>query len=84
MIFRKAKNGTLKVESLQKLVDSINVAEVGVGGAKNFFEQKMAQASAGLKAEQEIKAEQEAKKKEREEAAARRAAFKARQQQFGK
>jgi hypothetical protein len=84
MIFRKAKNGTLKVESLQTLVSSVNVAEVGVGGAKAFFEQKMAQASSGLSAEKEIKAEQEAKKKEREEAAARKSAFKARQEQFGK
>jgi hypothetical protein len=70
--------------SLQVLVDSVcNVAKVGVGGAKAFFEQKMKQASAGLQAEQEIKAEQEAKKEERIQAAVRRASFKARQQQFG-
>lgn len=42
MIFRKAKNGELKVDSgLQKLFDSvmeINVSEAGVKGAKSFFE----------------------------------------------
>lgn len=64
------------------MVKSINVAEVGVGGAKNFFEAKMKEASKGLEFEQEIKAEQELKKKDREEAAARKAAFKARQAMF--
>ena len=45
MIFRKAKNGELKVDSgLQQLFESvmeIDVAEAGVKGAKSFFEQQV-------------------------------------------
>ena len=83
LIFRKVKKGEFaNLKGFQEMVQSINVAEVGVGGAKNFFEQKMKEASKGLEFEKEIKAEQESKKKEREEAAARKAAFKARQAMF--
>ena len=84
LIFRKARNGELQVEGLKTVVASVcNVAEVGVGGAKNFFEAKIADQTKHLKFEEEIKAEQEAKKQEAEDAKARRAAFKARQQMFG-
>ena len=42
MIFRKAKNGELKIDSgLQQLYEcvmEIDVAETGVKGAKTFFE----------------------------------------------
>ncbi len=45
MIFRKARNGELKVDSgLKQLFDSvmeIDVAETGVKGAKSFFEQQV-------------------------------------------
>lgn len=45
MIFRKAKNGELKQDSgLQQLFDQvmeIDVAEVGVKGAKTFFEDQV-------------------------------------------
>ena len=84
LIFRKAKNGELQVEGLKTVVAKmVDVSEVGVGGAKDFFEARIADQSKHLKFEQEIKEEQEAKKREAEEAKARRAAFKARQQMFG-
>lgn len=44
LIYRKAKAGELVEESgLSKLamLTEINVEEVGVGGAKNFFEAKV-------------------------------------------
>lgn len=42
LIFRKAAKGELQAEGLQFISQSsISVDEVGVGGAKNFFEAKV-------------------------------------------
>ena len=77
LVFRKAAGGELEFEGLQVLAKSINVAEEGVGGAKNFFEAQAKKLSQASKFEEEIKAEQEANKQKAKEAAERKAAFKA-------
>lgn len=86
-IFAKSQKGELSAchEGLSQLVNavSVDVSEVGVGGAKNFFEAKSNALKASQSAEAEIKKEQEEKKKEREEAAARKKAFAERAAQFG-
>ncbi len=53
----------------------IDVDETGVSGAKDFFEAKMMQASAGSKFEMEVRMEQEEKKKEAHEKKLRQEAF---------
>jgi hypothetical protein len=77
-IFRRAKNGTLQNEGLKSLADAtmVNVSEVGVGGAKAFFEAKAAKVAQVSSFEQEIKAEQEVKRQENIKAKERREAFK--------
>jgi EF-hand domain-containing family member D2 len=40
LIFRYAKTGQLQSEGLKAIAANVNVDEVGVGGAKNFFETK--------------------------------------------
>ena len=40
LIFRYAKNGTLKSEGLKAIAANVDVEKEGVGGAKNFFEAK--------------------------------------------
>lgn len=86
MIFRKAKNGELKVDSgLKQLFDSvmeINVSEAGVKGAKNFFEQQAINSCYSNSFEREIRQEQEErrraeelKKKQREEFKAKMSIF---------
>uniref|UniRef100_A0A0A9YSP2 EF-hand domain-containing protein CG10641 n=1 Tax=Lygus hesperus TaxID=30085 RepID=A0A0A9YSP2_LYGHE len=79
LIFRKAKAGELVEESglsqLAKLTE-IDVVEVGVGGAKNFFEAKIEELRRGSKFEDEIRQEQEERRREEEEKAQRRIAFK--------
>jgi hypothetical protein len=42
LIFRYAKSGKLQSEGLKQIAASVNVGEVGVGGAKGFFEAKAA------------------------------------------
>lgn len=79
LIYRKAKAGELVEESgLSKLamLTEINVEEVGVGGAKNFFEAKIEELKKTSKFEDEIRQEQEQRKREEEEKAQRRIAFK--------
>ncbi|KAG8258419.1 EF-hand domain-containing protein D2 [Homalodisca vitripennis] len=79
LIFRKAKAGELVEESgLSKLAQltEISVEEVGVGGAKNFFEAKIEELRRGSKFEDEIKQEQEERRRQEEEKAQRRIAFK--------
>ena len=74
LIWRYAKTGELKCQGLKDLAASVSVAEVGVGGAKSFFEQK---AAAINNSPQAIDAEYHAqKRKEAEEARARKSAFK--------
>ncbi|XP_046672034.1 EF-hand domain-containing protein D2 homolog [Homalodisca vitripennis] len=78
LIFRKAKAGELVEESgLSKLAQltEISVEEVGVGGAKNFFEAKIEELRRGSKFEDEIKQEQEERRRQEEEKAQRRIAF---------
>jgi len=67
LIFRKAAAGELKEDSglsvLAKQCE-VDVHSVGVGGAKNFFEAKIAAVRKTSKFEEEIREEQEEKKKE--------------------
>nr|AGM33008.1 EF-hand domain-containing protein [Coptotermes formosanus] len=60
------------------MLTEINVEEVGVGGAKNFFEAKIEELKKTSKFEDEIRQEQEQHKREEEEKAQRRTAFKQR------
>jgi len=86
LIFRKAAAGELDMESgLGKLASSaeVNVDEIGVGGAKNFFEAKIAEANKGGKFEKEIKDEQEERKKAEEEKKSRQEQFRERAALFG-
>jgi len=86
LIFRKAAAGELKEDSglsvLAKQCE-VNVEEVGVGGAKNFFEAKIAAIRKTSKFEEEIREEQEEKKREEEEKKRRQQAFKERAALFG-
>ena len=85
LIFRKSRAGELGgCEGLAALAAtaSVDVSEVGVGGAKAFFEAKSAESKRGAATEAEIKAEQEVKRQERAEAAVRKAAFKAKMEAF--
>lgn len=79
--FRKARAGELAtdsgLEALARLTE-INVDQVGVNGAKNFFEAKIEELSKSNKFHDEIIQEQEEKKREAEEKAIRRQQFKER------
>ncbi|GBP26988.1 EF-hand domain-containing protein D2 homolog [Eumeta japonica] len=79
LIYRKARAGELESDSgldaLARLTE-INVDQVGVNGAKNFFEAKIEELSKANKFHDEIIQEQEAKKREAEERALRRQQFK--------
>jgi len=70
---------------LGKLASSaeVDVDEIGVGGAKNFFEAKIAEANKGSKFEREIKDEQEERKKAEEEKKSRQEQFRERAALFG-
>ena len=73
LIFRYAKTGQLKSEGLKAIASSVSVDEVGVGGAKSFFETK-AKALADNPAERD-REYHEQRKKESQEKAARKKAF---------
>lgn len=66
LIYHKAKAGQLDEDSglsaLAKITE-VEVAEVGVDGAKNFFEAKIEQLKAQSKFETEVKREQEEKRR---------------------
>merc|ERR1711971_1457227 len=70
LIFRKSATGELKADSglgmLAKQCE-INVEEVGVGGAKDFFEAKIAAIRKTSKFEDEVREEQENRKREEDE-----------------
>lgn len=86
LIYRKAKAGELDLSgglSQLALLTEINVDEAGVGGAKNFFEAKIAEQMASSKFEEEIRAEQEERKREDELKRKRLAAFKEKANFFG-
>ncbi|GFX64768.1 hypothetical protein TNCV_4682431 [Trichonephila clavipes] len=81
LIYRKARAGELDLSgglSQLALSTEINVDEAGVGGAKHFFEAKIA----SFKFEEEIRAEQE-RKREDELKRKRLAAFKEKVNFFG-
>lgn len=86
IIFRKFAAGELDQESglgqLAKRTE-IDVDQVGVGGAKTFFEAKIAEVSKGSKFEDEIKEEQEEKRRQEEEKKNRQNAFRERAALFG-
>lgn len=63
------------LEALARLTE-INVDQVGVNGAKNFFEAKIEELSKTNKFHDEIIQEQEEKRRENEEKARRRQMFK--------
>jgi len=86
LIFRKAAAGELDMESgLGKIARSaeVNVDEIGVEGAKSFFEAKIAEANKGGKFEREIKDEQEERKKAEAEKKSRLEMFRERAALFG-
>ncbi|XP_048772448.1 EF-hand domain-containing protein D2-like [Ostrea edulis] len=80
LIFRKAHAGELEAGSglmdLFENMTEIDVDKEGVKGAKNFFQAKIEQQTAGKKFEEEIRQEQEEKRKELEEKKERQKAFK--------
>lgn len=77
-IYRKAEAGELQSESglsqLAKLTE-INVEEVGVGGAKTFFEAKIEQQMMSNKFHDEIRQEQDERRQAEAEKVTRRAEF---------
>ncbi|KAG7312368.1 EF-hand domain-containing protein D2 [Plutella xylostella] len=79
LIYRKARAGELEtdsgLEALARLTE-INVDQVGVNGAKNFFEAKIEELSKSNKFHAEIIQEQEEKRRDAEEKAIRRLKFK--------
>ncbi|XP_061718520.1 EF-hand domain-containing protein D2 homolog [Cydia fagiglandana] len=79
LIYRKARAGELEnnsgLEALARLTE-IDVDQVGVNGAKNFFEAKIEELAKTNKFHDEIIQEQEEKRREAEEKAARRLKFK--------
>ncbi|XP_063365591.1 EF-hand domain-containing protein D2 homolog [Cydia amplana] len=79
LIYRKARAGELEnnsgLEALARLTE-IDVEQVGVNGAKNFFEAKIEELAKTNKFHDEIIQEQEEKRREAEEKAARRLKFK--------
>jgi len=85
LIFRKAAAGELQDKGLSLLAQQceINVEEVGVDGAKNFFEAKIAAIRKTSKFEDEIKEEQENRKREEEDRKKRQQSFKDRAALFG-
>lgn len=86
LIFRKAAAGELNADSglsvLAKQCE-VDVDEVGVGGAKDFFEAKIAAVRKTSKFEEEIRMEQEEKKRDEENRRLRQAAFKQKAALFG-
>ena len=78
LIFRKAQSGELKEDSgLSDLarLSEINVEEVGVNGAKNFFEAKIEEQMKTNKFHDEIRQEQDERKRAEEEKLNRKTQF---------
>ncbi|XP_025083327.1 EF-hand domain-containing protein D2-like [Pomacea canaliculata] len=86
LIFRKAAAGELEEGSglydLYANLTEIDVDKEGVKGAKNFFQAKIEQQTAGKKFEEEIRQEQEEKRRQAEEAKERKKAFKEKASMF--
>jgi len=86
LIFRKAmsENGEIEnektstqsiLQQLYSMLVEIDVAKEGVGGAKNFFEAKVAAIKEGDKFQREIREEQEQRRRMEEDKARRKVAF---------
>jgi len=73
LIFRLAKTGRLQHEGLKTIAASIVVSDVGVGGAKNFFEAKAASLNDNVG--ERDRAYREEVKKKNEEKRKNKAAF---------
>lgn len=81
MIFKKAKAGTLTNSGLLDIsnnVSEVDVSEVGVKGAKSFFESKITAVTASVNAEEEIRQEQAQKQLAKLEVKERKNNFKER------
>ncbi|CAH1982329.1 unnamed protein product [Acanthoscelides obtectus] len=78
MVFRKARAGELEEDSglgqLARLTE-VDVGEVGVTGAKEFFEAKINDLAKKSKFEEELRQEQEERRREEEERAVRKRQF---------
>jgi len=86
LIFRKAMSENGEIENVKSSITSvlqqlysmlveIDVAKEGVGGAKNFFEAKVAAIKEGDKFQREIREEQEQRRQMEEDKARRKVAF---------
>jgi len=89
LIFKKFGTGEFKDSPFAALVElasqsEVDVSEVGVGGAKNFFEAKAERLRQGSAVEAEIKKEQLERKQVREEKERRASTFKERIGMFNK
>jgi len=93
LIFRKAMSEDGEIENSKSSITSvlqqlysmlveIDVAKEGVGGAKNFFEAKVAAIKEGDKFQREIREEQERRRRMEEDKARRKVAFQNRLAQF--
>jgi thiamine pyrophosphate-dependent acetolactate synthase large subunit-like protein len=78
LIYHKAKAGQLDADSglnaLAKITE-VDINEVGVDGAKNFFEAKIEQLKAQSKFEEEVKKEQEERRRQEQERKQKRQEF---------
>lgn len=86
LIFRKAAAGELiEGSGLSELarLSEVDISDVGVKGAKDFFEAKVNELTQGNKFEAEIRAEQEENRKKAEDAKIRKQQFKEKQAAFG-
>ncbi|CAB4002373.1 EF-hand domain-containing D2 [Paramuricea clavata] len=86
LIFRKAAAGELiEGSGLSELarLSEVDISDVGVKGAKDFFEAKVNELAQGNKFEAEIRAEQEENRKKAEDAKIRKQQFKEKQAAFG-
>lgn len=84
-IFRRARAGELEVESgLGQLasLSEVDVDEVGVVGAKDFFEAKIKEVNKNSRFEEEIREEKEEKRRQEEEKKERQQAFRDRAKLF--
>ena len=77
LIFRKSANGSLTSGGFENIIQnsSVDVDEVGVLGAKAFFEAKADQVKSSGASAEDFRRELEQKRREREEKAAKKKAF---------
>jgi hypothetical protein len=85
-IFQKAQEGTLEncagLTALATSANEIDVSEVGVSGAKSFFESKVNELASSKNMEEEIKAERRKSQEAAELNRMRKAEFKSKMAQF--